>query len=142
MSQSMKVVMWITGVATVIAGLSFVFIQATSVEIQQWSTDGPAAANNFATIGLGVLLIPLGFVCTFIALAGWPTLAILTVLHCLRPGPRATVWEQLETAKILDQIELERQWEELRAGGALEKIRHDRARINPPGGGLTFPPRN
>ena len=52
MSRGMKAVMWITGVATVIAGLSFVFIQATSVEIQQWSTDGPAAANNFATIGL------------------------------------------------------------------------------------------
>ena len=41
MSRSMKVVMWITGVATVIAGLSFVFIQATSVE----SSDGASTVR-------------------------------------------------------------------------------------------------
>jgi len=142
MSRSMKVVMWICGVATVVVAVGIPYVQYVTPRVDGWGATPENAAAHFGALTFGLAFIPVIMLACLVMLIGWPTLAILTVLHCLRPGPRATVWERLETAKILDQIELERQWEELEAGGALEKIRHDRARINPPGGGLTFPPRN
>lgn len=86
----------VTMVSTLISGLGFWFIQSFSPEIQGWSLNTPDSLNHFGTIGVGVLLIPLAFVCTFVALLGWPALAILTVVRLFKPTPLSKQWERLE----------------------------------------------